>query len=141
MTAISKITATLGLASCINDIHRTASVYSKRECKQASVNSYIGNVTSNMQANRVSYKDNERKNWLMKNNFAIGLHEMGGTIRGYIEGATEGLVRYLPSIALSSIAMLARNKRLANFAAIGVVAAEAVDFLSNTLNLNRKDTL
>lgn len=141
MTAISKITATLGLATCINDIHRTASVYAKKECKQASVRSYLGNVNSNMQANRVSYKDNERKNWLMKNNFAIGLHEAGGSIRGYIEGATEGLVRYLPSIALSSIAMLAKNKRLANFAAVGVVAAEVMDFIGNTLNLNKKDTL
>lgn len=135
MTAISKVAAGLSLVSCITDIHKTAKIYSNKAYQKASSDAYISSSVGNQKANKISYKDAQRKNWLMKNNFFLGTKETFAKITGYLKGFGEGCVRYLPNLALSGIALGVKNATIANISAVCLAGLEAYDFIKNSTSL------
>lgn len=144
MTMISKTTGAVSLLSCLFDIHKTAVVYSNRRYMEASSDAFISSSIGAQKTNKLSYKDANRKNFLHKNNFLLGLHELGGRIGGYIEGAAQGVVRYLPNFILSALAIIPKNKGsragkiIANLSAAGLAGLEAYDFIKNSTNLDQR---
>ena len=142
MTIISKTAGSLSLFSCLYDMHKTAVLNSNNEYAKASADTFIETSVASQKADRVSYKDAERKNWLLKNNFMGGVNEVWGRISGYCKGFFTSGVRYLPNFAFSLGAILSKNKAIASISTIGLAMVEAWDFIKNSSGIfERSDYL
>ena len=157
MTLISKAAGSLGLISCVHDIHKTALIYSNNEYAKTAANTLISTSVNNQKADRISYKDSQRKNWLTQNNYFASIKEGLARAKGYIKGVLRTSLRYIPNFALIAIALLAgkncksvRNAAdvtkaaktaevIANVATIGLGIVEGIDFAKNTLGANQRD--
>lgn len=140
MTFLSKTTGVLSIASCVHDIHKTALINSKNQYAKTSANSVIENSVGYQKANRVSYKDTQRKNWLTQGNFFAPIKETWARVSGYISGFTKASIRYIPNFALASAALFTKkHPKLANLAAVGLGLFEAYDFVMNSLKTNQRD--
>ena len=135
MTIISKAAGGLSLFSCLRDIHKTALIYSNEEHAKCSSDSFISNAIGTQKANRISYKDAERKNWLLKENFIGRIKEPFARVGGYLKGIGRGIITYLPNFVLSGFALASKNKKIANISAIGLGIVEAWDFIKNSTNI------
>lgn len=142
MTLISKTAAGASLLSCIVDMHKTAVISSNNAYAKASSDTFISCELGAQKANDVSYKNAQRKNWLLKNNFFGSINETAARITGYIKGLGQGVIKYLPNFILSAVAIKSKNKKVANISAIGLGALEAFDFIKNASGIfERKDYL
>lgn len=141
MTTLSKTAGILSIISSIRDIHATGLIYSKNERAKATSDSFVSTAIGNEKANYISKKDTDRKNFLMRNNFFIGLKEAWGSVKGYFKGAGRALLRYLPKFILAAAAIIPKkHKTVANVAAIGLAGLEAADYINNgTSTTERKD--
>lgn len=135
MTIISKATGGLSLISCIRDIHKTAVIYSNNQYAKTSSDSFLSCAIGAQKANRISAKDASRKNWLLKHNFLGAIKEPFAKVGGYLKGVGMGILRYLPNFALGGVAILSKNKKLANISALGLGIMEAWDFLKNSTSI------
>ena len=138
MTMISKTAGGLSLISSLYDIHKTALITAKNQSVKMGTDSYISTSLGAQKANRLSYKDAARKNWLEKHAFLQGPAEVVGAIGGYIKGVAQGVIRYLPNIGLSAIALTAKNKTVAGVSAIGLALLEGYDFIVNSTKFGQK---
>ena len=138
MTIPSKIAGGLSLASCIVDIHKTAVINANNAYAKASSDTFVSCAVGTQKTNRLSYKDAERKNWLLKNNFFGGINETLARIGGYFKGLGRGVIRYLPNFILAGLAMIPKNKTIANISAIGLGALEAFDFVKNATSITQR---
>ena len=138
MTFPSKIAGGLSLVSCITDIHKTALINSNNAYAKASSNTLISCSLGTQKANRVSYKDAQRKNWLLKSNFMAGLNETGAKIGGYFKGVGQGIINYLPNFVLTTFALFSKNKTIGNLSAIGLGIVELLDFIKNTTSITQR---
>ena len=140
MTLISKTAGVLSLASCIHDIHKTALISSRNAYAKASSDAVITSSLGNQKADKVSYKDAQRKNWLAQNNFSAPYKEFFARVGGYIVGAAKASVRYIPNFALAAVALFTKKdyKGIANAAAVGLGVIELFDFIKNATNINQR---
>ena len=141
MTLISKTAGVLSVASCVYDIHKTALISSKNKYAKTSANSVIENSVGYQKANKVSYKDTQRKKWLAQGNFFAPFKEAWARVSGYISGFAKASIRYIPNFALSAVAIFVGKKhpKIANTAAVGLGIVEAIDFVMNSLKTNQRD--
>lgn len=139
MTLISKGTGICSLASCIKDIHSTALIYSKNDYAKAMSDTFISCDINAQRANRLSYKDAQRKNWLLKKNFLGPINETFARIKGYLKGVGNGIIRYLPNVLCSVIAICSTNKTLANISAVLLGGIEIYDFFKNSTSLGQRN--
>lgn len=135
MTIVSKTAGAAGLISCLRDIHKTAVLYSNQGYAKASSDAFISCALGSQKANRVSVRDAERKNWLLKNNFLGGIKETFGRAGGYLRGLAQGVAGYIPNILLSLGAVCSKNKTIANISAIGLAGVELFDFIKNSTGI------
>ena len=105
MTIISKIAGGLSLFSCLTDAHKTGLIYANNEYAKASGDTFISCSLGAQKADKISSKDAQRKNWLLRNNFLGGINEGFAKVGGYFKGFGNSIVRYLPNIALSAVAL------------------------------------
>lgn len=139
MTIISKVAGVASLASCLQDIHKTALINSNNSYAKVSADTVISNSIGYQKTDSVSFKDTQRKNWLAKNNFIASWQEGFARIKGYVSGALSASVRYIPNFVLSVIALGCKNsKGIANAAAVGLGLLEAFDFVNNSTNINQR---
>ena len=139
MTLISKTAGVLSLASCIHDIHKTALINSRNAYAKAASNAVITTSLGNQKADKVSYKDAQRKNWLAQSNFSASYKEFFARVGGYIVGVAKASVRYIPNFALAAIALCTKKyKGIANAAAVGLGIIEGLDFVKNATNINQR---
>lgn len=139
MTIISKTAGVLSLASCIHDIHKTALISSRNAYAKAASDAVITSSLGNQKADKVSYKDAQRKNWLAQNNFTAPYKEFFARVGGYIMGAAKASVRYIPNFALAAVALCTKKyKGIANAAAVGLGLIEGIDFIKNSTNINQR---
>ncbi len=132
MTTVSKLAGGVSLLSCLTDMHRTGMIYANNEYARASGDSFISCAIGTQKADRVSYKDARRKNWLLKNNFLGGITEFTARIRGYFKGLAESATRYIPNFALSAVAICVKSKVMSNLSAVGLAIVEIYDFIRNS---------
>ena len=138
MTLISKGASALSLISCFRDIHKTAMIHSKNAYAQTMGDTFVADSVGNQKTNYISHRDAERKNWVFRSNFFNGTKETCAKIGGYIKGFTQGLARYLPNIALSSVAMCAKNKYIANISAALLGGVELFGFIKNSTSITER---
>ena len=138
MTVVSKIAGSAGLLSSINDIHKTAMIYAKREYGLNQGDVIVQNSIGAQKANRLSYRDASRKNWLEQNNFFAGVKERFAAAKGYCKGLGRGIIGHLPEITLSSLALAIKNKTAANITAIGLGILTVYDFIVNSTRIFEK---
>ena len=137
MPVITKAAGIASVASSLYDIHKTAIIYSKQSYNREMGDYTVAKSIGNQKINKLSYKDANRKNWLAQNNFLAGISEFISGCSGYFKGIAEGLVRYLPKLALGTVAIAAhgKGKLFAYIATIGLAIAEIADFIVNSTNL------
>ena len=138
MTIPSKIAGGLSLVSCIVDIHKTAVINSNNAYAKASSDTFISCAIGSQKTNRLSYRDAARKNWLLKNNFLGGINETLARITGYVKGVGQGIIHYIPNLALTALAMIPKNKTVANISAIGLGVLESIDFIKNATGIAQR---
>ncbi|MBQ8635504.1 hypothetical protein IJX73_01900 [bacterium] len=139
MTTISKTAGAVSLVSCFHDIHKTAMISSNNAYAKCASNNMISTSIGNQKADKVSYKDAQRKNWLAQSNFLAPVKETYSRVSGYVSGALKASVRYIPNFILSAIAIgCKKSKSVANVAAIGLGAVELLDFIKNSTNINQR---
>ncbi len=139
MTIISKTAGIVSLISCIHDIHKTAVISSNNAYAKASSDAVISSSVGHQKADRISYKDAQRKNWLAQGNFLAPFKEFFGRVGGYISGAAKASLRYIPNFILAGVALACgKHNKIANAAAVGLGAIEAVDFVKNATNINQR---
>ncbi|MBQ7287474.1 MAG: hypothetical protein IJW73_06925 [Candidatus Gastranaerophilales bacterium] len=110
MTLISKAAGGLSLISCFHDIHKTAMINSNNKYAKVSSNATIASSIGNQKANKVSYKDAQRKNWLAQSQFGMQTIELSARVTGYISGFAKASVRYIPNFACAAVAILLASK-------------------------------
>ena len=136
MPVIPKIAGSVSILSSLNDIHKTAMIYSGQERKKAMGDTVVACSIGNQKANNVSYKDAQRKNWINSKNFFSGTCEIAASAKGYFKGAAQGIARYLPKLALALAAIIpSKSKILAYTSTILLAGAEIWDFLVNGTGL------
>ena len=138
MTVVSKIAGGAGLISSINDIHKTAMIYAKQEHDINQGDVLVQTSIGAQKANRLSHRDAARKNWLEQNNFFAGIKENFAAVKGYLKGFGQGILRHLPEITLSSVALALKNKTAANITAIGLGIVTLYDFIVNSTSIFEK---
>ena len=139
MTIISKTAGAIGLASCLHDIHKTALISSNNAYAKCASDNMISTSIGNQKADKVSYRDTQRKNWLARSNFLASPKETCARIGGYVSGAFKASVRYIPNFILSAIAIgCKKSKSVANVAAVGLGVVEVLDFVKNATNINQR---
>ena len=99
---------------------------------------FVADSVGNQKINHVSSRDAERKNWVFQGNFLNGTKETCAKFGGYAKGFAQGLARYLPNIALSSVAMCARNRYIANISAALLGGVELFGFIKNSTNITER---
>lgn len=141
MTIISKAAGGLSLISSIHDIHKTALIYSRNKYAQTSSDGVISDSVKFQKADKVSYKDTQRKNWLSQNNFGLSFKEFWAKTSGYVEGFVRTSARYIPNFIFSALAicMNKNHKKIANLSAIVLGGIEAWDFARNSLGVGQRD--
>ncbi len=135
MTIISKVAGGLSLFSCLNDAHKTGLLYANNEYAKVSGDTYISNAIGTQKADKISYKDAQRKNWLLKNNFFGGIKEGFAKVKGYFAGFGNSLVRYIPNICLSAVALKVKNPIVSAISTIGLAGLEFYDFIRNSTSI------
>lgn len=135
MTIVSKAAGAAGLISCISDIHKTAVLYSNNKYAKATSDAYISCALGTQKANHISVRDAERKNWLLEKGFFVGIKGTMGRIGGYFHGLANGVVNYLPNIALSLGSICAKNKTVASLSAIGLAGVELYKFIKDATGI------
>ena len=140
MTATSKTVGALSLISCLNDIHKTSLIYSQRAYQKASADTFISTSIGCQKTNTLSYKDSKRKNWLLSHNFLAAPCETIASIKGYLYGLKDGIVRYLPNLILAGLSIIPNknHKILANASAAALGVIEVVDFITNATNASQR---
>lgn len=141
MTLISKATGALSILSCVNDIHKTALIYSKNEQAKASANVVISASVNSQKTDHISYKDSQRKNWLSQKNFFASIKEGFASVAGYIKGAAKTSVRYIPNFVLAGLAIFLNknHNKAANISALGLGLLEGYDFVKNSMGVGQRD--
>ncbi len=135
MTVISKIAGGLSLFSCIRDMHKTGVIYSNNEYAKASGDTFISCAIGTQKADKISYKDAQRKNWLLRNNFMGGINEGMAKVGGYFKGVADSATRYIPNFILSAIALCAKGGLWSNIATVGLAIVELYDFVRNSTSI------
>lgn len=140
MTIPSKAVGALSLISCIRDIHGTSMIMSRQACQKATSDTFISNSIGCQKTNELSYKDAKRKNWLSQHNFFLAPNEVFASIGGYLKGVGEGIVRYLPNLALAALSIIPgkNHKTLANISAAALAGLEIGDFIVNGTNATER---
>ena len=100
--------------------------------------SFIQTAIGASKQNGMSFRDAQRKNWVLKNNFLATPYEIAGSIKGYCKGFLEGARRYIPNFALSTLAIFAKSKKVANISAIALAGLEVVDFFRNSTRFGQR---
>ncbi len=136
---LPKVAGALAIASGLHDIHKTAMINSKNALAKASSDHTISNSIKYQKADRVSFRDTQRKNWLSPGNITAPFIEMGASIGGYITGAAKSAIRYIPSFVCATIAIVAKTPKIANIATILLGCVEAFDFARHSLGIGQRD--
>lgn len=141
MTLISKAAGALSVLSCVHDIHKCALIYSKNSGAEASADSVITKSVKYQKANRLSYKDTQRKNWLAQGNYFASISELLARIGGYIKGFAKTSIRYIPNFIAASVAIFANKNhpKIANSAAVVLGIIEAFDFIKNGVGVGQRN--
>ena len=132
MTLISKAAGGLSIFSCLRDMHKTAVLTSNNAYAKASADTFVECAIASQKTEKISYKDAERKNWLLKNNFMGGLNETFGRIGGYCRGFFTTGVRYIPNFIFSIGAIIPKNKVVSSISTVGLAMVEIWDFIKNS---------
>ncbi len=132
MTIISKTAGGLSLFSCLRDMHKTAVLASNNEYAKSSADTFIETSLGSQKSERVSYKDAQRKNWLLKNNFMGSINETYGRIKGYCKGLVSAGARYVPNFVFSLGAILSKNKVVSTVSTVALALVEGWDFIKNS---------
>ena len=135
MTIISKIAGGLSLFSCLTDAHKTGLIYANNEYAKASGDTFISCSLGTQKADKISSKDAQRKNWLLRNNFLGGINEGFAKVGGYFKGFGNSIVRYLPNIALSAVALKVKSPIVSAISTIGLAGLELYDFIRNSTGI------
>ncbi len=144
MTFVSKTAGALSIISSIHDMHKTALIYSNKEYSKVQSETKIADLVGYQKANRLSYKDAQRKNWLSKSDVLLSTKEVYARIKGYVKGFFASGYSYIPKFILAFAAMVPskEHKIFANVATVGLGIVELIDFIKNSTNLfQRKDYL
>ena len=136
---LPKIAGGLAIASGLHDIHKTAMIHSKNALAKASSNHTISNSINYQKADRISFRDTQRKNWLSPGNLTAPFVEVGAAVGGYISGAIKTATRYIPSFVCATIAIVAKTPKTANIATVLLGCVEAFDFVRHSLGLGQRD--
>jgi len=135
MPIIPKIAGCASILSSLDDIHKTAMIYSRQEYKKAMGDKVVACSIGNQKADYVSFKDAERKNWTNRKNFFSGLYEISASIKGYLKGALQGAARYFPKFILSILAIIpsktSKVKNLSYISAAALAGLELWDYIKN----------
>ncbi len=131
MPIVPKIAGSASLISSLVDIHKTALIYSKREHNKVMGDNVVAISLGNQKADYISFKDAQRKNWFNKRGLLSSVREDFAAVKGYCKGAIQGIVRYIPKIALSALAIIpsAKHKTLSYVSTIALAVVEAWDFV------------
>ena len=146
MPIAPKIAGIASVVSSINDIHKTAMIYSDQEKNKAMGDTLIACSIGNQKADYISYKDAQRKNWANKNNFFSGVNEFTSSLKGYFRGVAEGVTRYFPKFILAALAIIPKSTKgkstvgmkTSYISAIALAGYEIWDFLANGTGLCEK---
>ncbi len=141
MPAVPKIAGSISILASLNDIHKTAMIYSRQEYNKAMGDKVVACSIGNQKADFLSFKDAQRKNWTDKNHFFAGISETFGAIKGYCKGAAEGIIRYSPKLALAALAIIPKTKAktLSYISTVALMGVEIWDFLRNGTGLFERD--
>ncbi|MBR2069311.1 MAG: hypothetical protein IJ877_06065 [Candidatus Gastranaerophilales bacterium] len=137
MPVIPKIAGTASIIASLYDIHKTAMIYSKQEYNKAMGDTVVASSIGNQKADNVSFKDAQRKNWTAKHHFLSNANETIASVKGYVKGAVQGIIRYIPKFALATLAIIpkTRCKTLAYLSTVALAGMEAWDFLRHGTGL------
>ena len=140
MPIIPKIAGATSLISSLDDINKTALIYSKQEKNKAVGNNILSCSIANQKADYVSFKDAQRKNWFAQRCLFININEIAGAVKGYFKGAVYAIDRYLPKIALSLMAIIPKEKgkKLSYISTVALAGVELWDFLKNGTGMLEK---
>ena len=139
MSVLGKVAGGASLISSLYDIHKTAIVYSKKEYMKEEGDSIVECSIGAQKADRLSYKDTQRKNWIDRHAFLTGPREILGAIKGYVSGFVEGVSSYLPKLLLSAVAILPKKSEvIPALGVIGLAIMEGYDFIKNSTGIFQK---
>jgi len=143
MPVIPKIAGSMSIVSSLVDIHKTAMIFSKEEKNKTMGDNVVSRSIGTQKADYVSFKDAKRKNWCNDRKLFFTLKEDFSAVKGYLKGALDGIVRYLPKIALSLGAIIPKKHKYVSYiSTIALAGAEIWDFLRyGTGIFERKDYL
>lgn len=136
---LPKVAGALAIASGLHDIHKTAMISSKNAIAKASSDHTISSSVKYQKADRVSFRDTQRKNWLRPGNITAPFVELGASIGGYITGAAKTAIRYIPSFVCATIAIVAKTPKIANIATVLLGCVETFDFARHSLGTGQRD--
>ena len=131
MPVIPKIAGATSILASLHDIHKTAMIYSRQEQNKAEANCILAKSLGGQKADYISYKDAKRKNWTERTRFFSGVDEGIASAKGYIKGAIDGIIRYIPKFVLSAVAIIPkdRGKTLSYISTIALAGYEIWDYL------------
>lgn len=140
MTLISKIAGTLGISTCVYDMHKSGMIEARRNSAKAGVNSFLSNEINTMKTDECSFKNTQIKNWKARNNIFQPIHEVFAGITGYIKGFLTAGIKYIPNFIAATVAIACKNnKKAANIAAGVLAVMEGWNFFKNTSGINQKN--
>lgn len=136
---LPKVAGALAIVSGLHDIHKTAMIHSKNALAKASSDHTISNSINYQKADRISFRDTQRKNWLSPGNITAPFVEIGASVGGYIMGALKTATRYIPSFVCATIAIVAKTPKIANIATVLLGCVEAFDFARHSLGFGQRN--
>lgn len=136
---LPKIAGGLAIVSALHDIHKTALIYSNKSYNKAISDNKISRSIRYQKADRISYKDSQRKNFLAQGDFSAPFIEIGARVGGYIAGALKTSLRYIPNFVCATIALVAKSPKVANISAVLLGCCEAFDFARYGLGIGQRD--
>ncbi|MBQ8476213.1 hypothetical protein IJ531_04035 [bacterium] len=138
MPVIPKIAGTASVLASLYDIHKTALIYSKQEYNKVMGDTVVASSIGNQKADNVSFKDAQRKNWTEQHHFLSGANETLASVKGYVKGAAQGFVRYIPKFAAAALAIIPKNKPISYLSTVVLAGMEIWDFLRHGTGLWEK---
>ena len=140
MTLVSKIAGTLGISTCIYDMHKSGMIEARRNSAKAGVNSFLSNELNTMRMDECSFKNAQIKNWKAKNNILQVPAEVFSAITGYIKGFFTAGIKYIPNFIAGAVAIGCKNnEKAANIAAGLLAVMEGWNFFKNTSGIKQKN--
>ena len=122
MSIPSKAAGIISLVSSVRDIHKTSVIMAEEYQRKACADGIISKSIGTQKTNFLSYKDTERKKWLMQNSSILNVvRETIGCVKGYLTGVKNGVLRYLPKFILSALSIIP-NKNMKIFSSGGILA-------------------